>query len=129
MTFEEAIGIKNGNIDIKTNEKVSYEEKYDRMIDLLGYDRVKLCLPFSDEELIEAYKKDKHFNNLPMKNWDLMSGFICEQGKVTPFKSLLTSLYRDHNITHYSNAEGVCLLKHCARRRLVEEYNKENSLC
>lgn len=58
MTFKEKFNI---------SPNASHEEKYDAIIDGLGYENVKQYIPFSKTEIVEALKTDKHLNNLPLK--------------------------------------------------------------
>lgn len=116
-SLSEAINIKMADIDRDTGEKLSHEEVYTRAINVLGgLDEVLKYVPFTLEELTEAYKKDPHFNNLPMKKWDEASGFICRESSCTPTKTGIWWLYLRHGIDRISNSQGVCILKEAARQ-------------
>lgn len=116
MTLKEAIGVKNANIDVKTGRKLEHSEIYGRAIDLLGgVDAVWQYVPFSLEEIKAALPKDKHLNNLSMREWDMASGFICRGADCRPVGGGIWALYRKAGINCASNSDGVCILKECAR--------------
>lgn len=103
----------------------THEEYFDKVIDALGYDAVKRCVPFGVETLAKKIKRDKHLNNTPMREWDRASGFITYVDRwgaeqVEPVDSPLRKLLREHGCNCYSNSEGVCILKNCARRMVME---------
>jgi hypothetical protein len=62
------------------------------------------------EKLIAAYKKDEHFNSLPLYRWDSMA---------VALRSLYNSVGKQLG-DYYSNAGAVCILKEAARQ-IVEE--------
>lgn len=116
MTLKEAIGVKNANIDVNTGRRLTHEEVYGRAIDLLGgVDIVFQYVPFSLPEIQKALKKDRHLNNLAMSKWDLASGFLCRGVDCTFIGGGIWNLYRSSGIHSASNADGVCVLKECAR--------------
>ena len=57
-----------------------------------------------------------------MKKWDLASGFLCNNrnGAVIFVKSYLTNLYKKIGVDRFSNANGVFILKECARMMINE---------
>lgn len=57
-----------------TNEK--HRQFYGQFVNDGVKNRV-LCV-WSIKELKKAYAKDEHFNNLSMKKWDLMGGFVWQ---------------------------------------------------
>ena len=70
---------KNERLEgLLNNNDLPHNEKYEAIVEELGYENVKKCLPFSIDVLTEAYEYDKHFNNLPFNKWDLAGGFISE---------------------------------------------------
>lgn len=124
MTFDEAIGVKQGR-DIKTGEELSYSEKYGRAIEVLGgLDAVARYIPFSLEILREKIKDDAWLNNTSIKEWNSASGFICPPGDCKFVGGGIVPLYTKHGITSFSNADGVCLLKEAARRLVEREKSK-----
>ena len=72
MTLEQAINIKNCDIDITTGEKVTHSEIYTRAINLLGgLDAVIPHIPFSIEKIKTALDNhDEYLNTLPLRTWD-----------------------------------------------------------
>lgn len=125
MTLHEAIGV-NVDTDVKTGEKLDHSEIYGRAIELLGgLDTVAEYIPFSLDRLQEAYRTDKHFNNLYLGDWDRAAGFRTNpfNGKCLFMRDGIWNLYRRHGITSASCADGVCVLKEAARR-LVERKEK-----
>ncbi len=123
----------NGTMrDLTTGLEISHEEKYTRIVNALGYEKVKRCIPFTLKEIKKALPKDEHLNNLPIKKWDNASGIYIPYGQTsssaiqfieTPF----SKVYRDAGVTSYSQSDGVCILKQCARM-WAEEGNKMERL-
>ncbi len=112
---------------ITREDKFNMEHRayYQKVINFLGYEQVKECVPYSVEEIRKALPKDKHLNNLPMKKWDWASGFNVWTSKweqiVKPVDSPLRRVLRRKGINCYSNCDGVCILKECARMMAEEE--------
>lgn len=96
---------------------IPHNEKYEMIVNSIGYDDVKKCIPFSLNTLKKAYAKDENFNNLPLREWDLAAGFITGmQGRCTLIRSRLTNLYWEKcKVNTFSCSDGVCILKCCAR--------------
>ena len=115
---------KKLGLDFKTKWDLSHSEYYQRVINLLGYDKVKECVPFDLDTLVKAYEKDHAFNNLKLSTWDYAGGFHVYQTryeeKVVPVNSRLRYLLKEAGINHYSCSEGVCILKECARMMVKE---------
>lgn len=108
-------------LGLTTKERLDMDHHvyYQKIINLIGYEKVKECVPYTLEEIKEAYPKDEHLNNLPMKKWDYASGFQVITTRYDqnyyPIYSQLRTLLKRIGINCYSNAEGVCILKECAR--------------
>mgnify|MGYP007066965980 FL=1 len=116
MTIKEAIRVKNANIDMDTGRKLEHSEIYGRAIDYLGgLEIVKRYIPYDLETLKEAYKKDEYFNNLSMRKWDMMAGFISDGARCSFVGGGIWDLYRWHKINSASCSDGVCILKEAAR--------------
>ena len=105
MTLEQAINIKNCDIDITTGEKITHREIYTRAINLLGgLDRVIPLVPFTLEQIKTALANhDEYLNTLPLKTWDFAShnvkGCLIRAG-----------------VTTLSLSQCVCILKEAARQ-------------
>lgn len=95
-------------------ENMTHRETYAKIIERLGYNAVKQCIPFSLEQLKTAYKTDEHFNNLALGTWDRAAGFHAEGANVVLFGSPLTALYHKIGVNCFSCSDGVCILKNCA---------------
>lgn len=109
MNFDKALNLP---------KEMEHKEKYRTIIQALGFENVKQCIPFSDEELVEAYKEDERFNNLPLREWDWAAGFNTgRHGEISlRIGSRLTNLYWEKcKVNTYSCSTGVCILKECAR--------------
>lgn len=106
-------------LDIPNNER------YKMIVNALGYEDVKECIPFTIEQLQIAYKTDVYFNNLPLIEWDFAAGFATGwRGKYNLVNSRLTYLYQTKcKVNVFSCAEGVCILKCCARMWVEEVEN------
>ena len=117
MNFREYLGIDY--LDRKPNgEEMSHQEKYRAIVNALGYEKVKRCVPFD----IERIKKstDPYLNDLPILQWDIASGFMCKGAGVIFIGSALVTLYSDIGVDSFSNSDGVCILKQCARMMTEE---------
>lgn len=127
MNINEFIGIDSFGKDKQTGFDVGHEEKYQRIIFALGYEEVKKCIPFSRDKIVKALKTDKYLNNLSMKLWDAESGIYVNNhtGKATITGSRLVELYRKHGINCFSQSDGVCILKNCARMWANEQEVKQ----
>jgi hypothetical protein len=125
MNINERIGLNWQQVDIATGEKLTHREKYKRIIDVLGYEDVKRCIPFTLDEIRKALKKDENLNNLTLKRWDAAAGFSCPRGECYLIHSQLTNLYRKAGINAFSCSDGVCILKECAKLWAEEDLNNE----
>jgi len=117
MNFNEALNIPD---EIRyTNE--GFKQKYSMIIEALGYEDVKQCVPFSIDELKKAYESDVHFNNLPLRKWDSAAGYTGGPARCIRVGSRLTRLYWERcKVNTYSCSDGVCILKECARMWVEE---------
>ena len=124
------------------NADTPFEEKYGAVIDYLGEENVRVLIPVDNvESLKAAYSNDKHLNNIPLKKWDIASGYISyvDNYKRQQYKQTwngyflknspknLAELLVSKGITSFSVAECVCILKECARRWVEEEMVKDES--
>lgn len=87
---------------------------YTYIVNKLGYENVKRCIPFTLAEIKTALPKDEHLNNLTMAKWDMASGFVCSGTRCDYIGSTLTRLYHSIGVNSFSNSDGVCILKRCA---------------
>lgn len=119
VTINDALGITR-----KEKDELGHHGYYQMVVNFLDYDKVRECVPFTLEEIKEAFPKDEHLNNLPMRKWDWASGFNVWTSKweqfVQPTYSPLRGIMRAKGINCYSCAEGVCILKECARLMVKE---------
>lgn len=114
-TIAKILGKENYNIDMP------HRIKYANVINLLGYENVCKCIPFTEKELREIYAKDpEHLNSTKadLNRWDIAGGFICNDPDVYPTRSMLRTLLKGKGVTCYSCAEGVCILKECAKQMM-----------
>lgn len=117
MTFNEAINIKNANIDITTGITLTHSEVYTRAINTCGgLDAVIPYIPFSLEKIQNALNHyDEHLNTLPLKFWDFAADRVRDL------------CYRKAKITSMSLSQGVCLLKEAARQWAIRSSVKEKT--
>ena len=103
-------------------KNVSFEEKYDFLIDKIGFRILRSWIPVSDETLKEAYVKDKNLNNIPLKDWDRWAGAKASPTAVSwnPY-SLRNLIAERTGVTTFSLAECVCLLKQTAIRSIKQK--------
>ena len=124
MDFDKACGIERPHA-------IDYNEKIDRYIDLLGYENLKKFLPRSREELYKAYKKDRHFNNIPLVEWEKAAGYNSFSydeayknrhvyGSLPRCSGAFLRLLESHGVTVFSMSECVSILKHTAERWILE---------
>lgn len=101
---------------------MSFEEKYDFLIDKIGLQTLRRWIPISDEQIKEAYEKDKNLNNIQLKDWDRWTGASASPTSVSwkPY-SLRTLVKEKTGVTTFSLAECVCLLKQTAIRAIKQK--------
>lgn len=87
------------------DNKCSHSEYYGQFVNQLIKD--SLVLRFGEEKLIDSYKEDENFNNIPLGNW----GYYSNHKKFKEFGDF------------YSLAGAVCIEKEAARQ-IVAESNK-----
>ncbi len=116
MTFTERYGDHN----------TPHREKYGKCVEELGLDTLKQIIPWSKEELAEAYEKDESFNSISIREWDRLAGFSenPNTGYISKFFTPLQGYLEKAGVTYYSLSELVCVLKEAARQ-IVEEGRKE----
>lgn len=104
---------------------IPHNERFEMIVKALGYEAVKRCIPFTVEQLKATYKNNEQFNNLSLREWDLAAGFTTGwQGKCNLVRSRLTNLYWEKcKVDTFSCADGVCILKCCARMWVEEDEN------
>jgi len=102
MTSISKLVCEKFNVEMEAD--APHKEKYQFLVNYLGYEEVKKCIPYSLAEIKNALPKDTYLNNLPLVNWDGAA-----------VGSSLRSLYRKNGITSYSICNGVSILKECAR--------------
>ena len=129
MNLDELIGVKMYK-DIKTGEELSHSEIQKRIIRKLGYKNVKKCIPFHLERLKEMYAKDKNMN-IRMDLWDKASGIGGVIGQASRPYYIYNELYyllRKNGVNSWSQSQGVCILKECARMWILESEGKLNDV-
>lgn len=87
---------------------------------------------FSKEELVQAFKDDEHFNNLPLRKWDRMimlghfkGSSVGNSWKTPPFipyqfSAFAKALKEAGDVGGISLCDCVCTCKEAARQ-IVEE--------
>lgn len=118
MNFKEYLGLDAFDKD-RNGKQWTHEEIYTSIVNSLGFEDVKACIPFTEDEIIKALHKDEHLNNLPLNKWDKASGFECIDMNCIYISSKLTMLYRKIGINSFSNSDGVCILKQCAKMMVI----------
>lgn len=103
-------------------ENPTYDEYLDAVVEKIGLENLKPCLPVPLEELKDAYTNDIHFRNIPLRQWDRACGYretISQPPRyyrvASPFQTLLETTFSKS----ISVGGAVAILKHAARR-LVE---------
>ncbi len=129
MTIQEAVGVRNGDVDVKTGQKLSHSEIYGRAIEYLGgLDEVAKFLPFPMDLIRQKYAEDPNLNNLSIHAWDRAAGFethttyaYSQREECRLIRTGICMLYARHKITSFSCSDGVCILKEAARRLVENE--------
>ena len=101
--------------NVKCDCDVEHSKKYTFLVNFLGYEQVKKCIPFTIAEIKNALAEDEHLNNLTLEKWDCAAGFRQSGWNMYRVYAPLIDLYKNKHITCFSCAEGVCILKECAR--------------
>ena len=111
---------------------MSWEEKYNTIINALGKENVEKCIPFTMDHLEEMYRKDRNFN-MHKDVWDRAAGFLFRYNPNTKTKDvkiinscLISLMKKKLNVTVFSCAENVCILKECAKN-MIQEVEQEES--
>lgn len=100
----------------------TYDEYLDAVVEKIGLENLKPCLPVSLDELKEAYAKDIHFNNIPLRKWDVACGYReipSYPPRYYPVPSQFQTLLETTFSQSISVAGAISILKHAARQ-LVE---------
>ena len=96
---------------MKITTKTHYEE-YEARAQKIG---VRLLIPFmptDKEELAQAFKKDIHLNNIPLKHWDTYNSAI---------RTMALNAMPEKRKAGWSLADTCCLLKHVAIYHVLGE--------
>lgn len=111
---------------------MSWEEKYNTIINALGRENVEKCIPFTMDHLIEMHRKDRNFN-IHQDVWNRAAGFLFLYNPKTKTKDakiinscLISLMKKKLNVTVFSCAENVCILKKCAKN-MIQEVEQEES--
>ena len=115
-----------------TYDNDTYDAYYKNVVNTLGFDQVRACIPFSDDDLRNAYAEDKSFNtqSTPIKKWDEAAGFTEKRnGDITIYSSSLQALLRKAGVKNVVPAQLVCILKAAARMAVErsEDHDREIS--
>lgn len=97
-----------------------HQGAYNALINHIGYDRLRACIPMEDDEITEKYKKDPYLNNVPISRWDAWTGnfaYVTKYGtqEYKRYPSTVKDLMNKVGITCFSVSECVSLLKNTAR--------------
>ena len=104
MTIDERLGLKNPE----------FNERYEKLIELIGLDAIIPYVPATKEEVEEAAQISKSLNLIPLSKWDRAAGYSVEGTRVTNLGYGANRLLIANGINCYSLSECVSLLKHAA---------------
>lgn len=127
MNIYEFANIKmatKGYTDLTTGENLNWHQYMTRVVNKLGFEEVKKCIPFTLEEIKKALPKDEYLNNLAMKKWDNASGIWVNDrtgDRGILHGAPLLQIYRKHGIDSFSQSNGVSILKTAARMWVEQE--------
>lgn len=116
LSFSQAFG----------NHTIPHETVMNNAINVLGLDALAQLVPFTVDEVKAALAAgDTALNTLPIKKWDMASGFIINGNHVQPIPCQLSALLSQHGIDAWSPSQCVSLLKTVAR--LIAEKEGETN--
>ena len=103
---------------------ITYNEKMDHYIRHIGRDDLKKHLPADIRTLAAAYLKDQNLNNIPLRKWEIATGYEDYRDEQTvrvptakgPFPRLLAA----HDIDSYSMSEAISILKRVAELEVLD---------
>lgn len=130
MNIYEYLGLDKRDTD-GTGRRWEHDEIFTAIVNALGFEAVRSCLPFSKQELSDAIQRDKYLNiALPRSfDWDAAAGFKVITNRSQRYihiGSKLTNLCNAIGITKISPADGICILKRCAHM-LVADTSSEDA--
>ena len=73
MTIDERLGLKNPE----------FNERYEKLIELIGLDAIIRYVPATKEEVEEAAQISRSLNSIPLSKWDRAAGYSVDGRKVT----------------------------------------------
>ena len=118
LSFSQAFG----------NHTVPHEQVMQNAINVLGLDALAQLVPFTVDEVKAALDAgDNALNTLPIKKWDMASGFIINGNNVQPIPCQLSALLSQHGIDAWSPSQCVSLLKSTARQ-IAEKGSDSNGM-
>ena len=97
-------------------------DRYAKCVNEIGLDTFKQILPWSKEELCEAYAINPNFLSIKIDKWDQVAGFSenHKTGYITQFPSRLKDTLFKIGVNGYAPAQLVCILK-TAAEMIVKE--------
>ena len=101
------------------NADVPHREIYGKAVSELGYQKVRNLLPWSDEELQNAYERcGDTFNAIPLRQWDRIAGYSENPitGDLTSWNTPLKNMLINIGVNCFSCSQLVSVLKECARQ-------------
>lgn len=106
-----------------------HNEKYEAVVNDLGFEDVLKCVPFDTDTLVKAYQKNHAFNTkfTTLGRWDKAAGFVETGGRIRNFPSNLKDMLREKGVTCFSPSDLVCILKCAARMAVENELEKEQN--
>lgn len=108
MSIKEYVGVNSVN-ERPDGTKMSHNEKFGRVVELLGLDSLKGLIPGTKEQLTAMYEEDVHFNegNIHIEEWRRQHRWVGQ-------------LLASKGINVISESDTVCVLKEAARRWIRE---------
>ena len=100
---------------------------YENIVNALGYEDVKHCIPIGLNRLIQAAHIDPSLDIIPKITWEYPAGFsdYNTPGEYAFIGSDLTNLYEKKlNVTDFTCQESVSIIKTCAKMMVRDALNK-----
>lgn len=95
------------------------------VIEKIGLDKLKKCLPEKLPVLCEAYKTDKNLNNIPLKKWDQACGYLVFNTQPPHYKAQPWNTFQRLLAENFQQtlpvSHSVSILKHAARMLIQQE--------
>lgn len=89
-------------------------DKYELIARALGIEKLKVLVPATREEIVEALKTDYNLNNIPLGKWDAQHARVLYL-----VRTCKNEMFRANHARFWSLGDTVCVLKHVAKHHIA----------